>query len=268
MICENCKKEHNGSFGSGRFCGRSCANKRTHSDETKSKIGKSCLGKKYPNRKGKSWSNGVKFDRKIYTIQCKLCGNYFEKDICIKMYKSGLYLPICDSCRLIRKDEWLNNTSEVPYILRLYKIFLKRRKSILNKMKDISWEEAPKPEKYRRVFKEQENKCDICNIENWMNKDITFHMHHKDGNSGNNNRENLQYLCPNCHSQTDTYCANNNSQLKGFFENEITEFEFKEALLKSKNISQALDFLKLPPKQKYFKKARKILDNINNFITE
>lgn len=25
MICENCGKEHNGSFGSGRFCCKSCS---------------------------------------------------------------------------------------------------------------------------------------------------------------------------------------------------------------------------------------------------
>src|SRR6185369_12463669 len=28
MICEKCKTEHNGSYGSGRFCGRKCANSR------------------------------------------------------------------------------------------------------------------------------------------------------------------------------------------------------------------------------------------------
>ena len=38
MICENCGKEHDGSFGSGRFCCRSCANTRKHSEETKQKI--------------------------------------------------------------------------------------------------------------------------------------------------------------------------------------------------------------------------------------
>ena len=24
MVCENCGKEHNGSYGSGRFCSKSC----------------------------------------------------------------------------------------------------------------------------------------------------------------------------------------------------------------------------------------------------
>ena len=40
-ICEKCNKEHNGSFASGRFCSRSCANRKIHSEETKLKIGNS-----------------------------------------------------------------------------------------------------------------------------------------------------------------------------------------------------------------------------------
>ena len=40
MKCENCGREHDGTFGSGRFCSRSCANSRKHSKETKAKISK------------------------------------------------------------------------------------------------------------------------------------------------------------------------------------------------------------------------------------
>lgn len=39
-VCEKCGKEHNGSFGSGKFCSRGCANTRVHSKETKEKISK------------------------------------------------------------------------------------------------------------------------------------------------------------------------------------------------------------------------------------
>lgn len=45
MICENCKREHDGSFGSGRFCSRSCANRRVHSEETKQKMSDALIGK-------------------------------------------------------------------------------------------------------------------------------------------------------------------------------------------------------------------------------
>jgi len=49
------------------------------------------------------------------------------------------------------------------------------------------------------------NKCVVCNIEKWNGKDIIFELEHKDGNSENNDKENLCLICPNCHSQTNTY---------------------------------------------------------------
>lgn len=43
MNCENpkCNNDHDGSYGSGRFCSRSCANTNVHSEETKRRIGES-----------------------------------------------------------------------------------------------------------------------------------------------------------------------------------------------------------------------------------
>ena len=38
MICEKCKTVHDGTFGSGRFCSRSCANSRILTKKTKKKI--------------------------------------------------------------------------------------------------------------------------------------------------------------------------------------------------------------------------------------
>ncbi len=40
-ICGSCAQPHNGSFGSGKFCRRSCSNKRTFSKVSKEKIRKS-----------------------------------------------------------------------------------------------------------------------------------------------------------------------------------------------------------------------------------
>jgi Zn finger protein HypA/HybF involved in hydrogenase expression len=42
MKCERCNKDHDGSYGSGRFCSSSCARARVHSKETKDKISKKC----------------------------------------------------------------------------------------------------------------------------------------------------------------------------------------------------------------------------------
>ena len=68
----------------------------------------------------------------------------------------------------------------------------------------------------RRLFKEhiKENKCEICGITNWNGKPIQMELHHKDGNRTNHKLENLQILCPNCHSQTETFRAKNLSSMK------------------------------------------------------
>jgi len=50
-----------------------------------------------------------------------------------------------------------------------------------------------------------EYKCSICTISNWNTEFIALELDHIDGNNKNNNLINLRLLCPNCHSQTDTY---------------------------------------------------------------
>ena len=52
-------------------------------------------------------------------------------------------------------------------------------------------------------------KCSVCGIDNWCGKSIVLELEHKDGNSDNNHHNNLCLICPNCHSQTDTYKAKN-----------------------------------------------------------
>ena len=73
-ICENCGKHVTEIYGSGRFCSRSCANKRQHSEETKSKISKT-LKKKYPTQ-----SLPVrKPDKSTYKLECEFCHQKFKQ---------------------------------------------------------------------------------------------------------------------------------------------------------------------------------------------
>ena len=71
-------------------------------------------------------------------------------------------------------------------------------------------------------------KCEHCGITEWEGKLLTFDLHHKNGNNLDNRLENLQILCPNCHSQTNTYKGN---KLSAISEKRLVEYrKFKEAL--------------------------------------
>jgi len=49
-----------------------------------------------------------------------------------------------------------------------------------------------------------------CNIGGtWLGDTISLHLDHIDGDNTNNELNNLRFLCPNCHSQTSTYCGKN-----------------------------------------------------------
>lgn len=57
----------------------------------------------------------------------------------------------------------------------------------------------------RYLLEQQNNKCAHCGITEHNGKPLVLELEHKDGDSDNNRPENLECLCPNCHSQTPTY---------------------------------------------------------------
>lgn len=53
-----------------------------------------------------------------------------------------------------------------------------------------------------------EYQCDICGIKGiWNNKPLVLQLDHINGDNHDNRIENLRWVCPNCHSQTDTFCG-------------------------------------------------------------
>ena len=52
----------------------------------------------------------------------------------------------------------------------------------------------------------RKNICEFCGISSvWNGKELRMEIDHKNGNTFDNRSENLRILCPNCHSQTDTF---------------------------------------------------------------
>lgn len=44
--------------------------------------------------------------------------------------------------------------------------------------------------------------CQKCGLERWLDQLMPLELHHVNGNHGDNRDENLEILCPNCHSLT------------------------------------------------------------------
>lgn len=96
-------------------------------------------------------------------------------------------------------------------------------------------------------------KCECCGITEWLGNPIKLEVHHLDGDRLNNELDNLQLLCPNCHAYTETYCRKN---VNIHVEDEV----LAKALKDSPNIRQALIKVGMTPKGGNYTRARELIE--------
>ena len=129
------------------------------------------------------------------------------------------------------------------------------RKRALDKYLTTPFDSLGMENKRRRVFEEQNYCCNRCGISEWQGQPIRLEYEHKDGDSANNVRENVEGLCPNCHSLTDTYKGKN----KRTNQKKYSDAEYYEAYTSQKSIRQALLSLGLAGKGSNYNRMRRVI---------
>ena len=177
MICENCSLDHNGNYGSGRFCSEKCARgfaSKEKREEINIKISKTLGG-----------PNHIYIPKEQFCLYCgnKLKGNQkkFCSNTCSVEYKY-----------LININKWLLDVFDFSYSIKC-------------------------PSFIRRYLWEQhDGGCSRCGWKevNPLLKRPMLEVEHIDGDCLNHSYKNVVLLCPNCHTLTSTYRALNRGNPK------------------------------------------------------
>lgn len=87
---------------------------------------------------------------------------------------------------------------------------------------------------------EREWKCECCGLAEWQGKRLPLEVHHINGDRTDQRRENLQILCPNCHSITENWRAGNKGIISNKGKNKVSDKELLEAVHSEPSIAKAL----------------------------
>lgn len=63
--------------------------------------------------------------------------------------------------------------------------------------------------RYIKRFNLKPYVCECGQLPEWNNKLLVLQLEHKNGISNDHRLENIQWLCPNCHTQTSTFAGRN-----------------------------------------------------------
>ena len=120
------------------------------------------------------------------------------------------------------------------------------------KYEECEFDELGITNKKRRILEEQNQCCNRCKLSHWFEEKLSLELEHKDGNTKNNDRDNLECLCPNCHSLTKTWRGRNKSKI-------VSDEILLEAISKTSTIRKALILCGLSAKGANYKRVAKLM---------
>lgn len=103
------------------------------------------------------------------------------------------------------------------------------------------------------ICKLKQNKCECCGSVSWMGIDLCLELHHINGNNKDARIENLQLLCPNCHSITQNYRRFKDNHIQ------IDDEQLIESIKKSHNSKQALENVGLVGKGGNYVRVKRLI---------
>jgi len=149
----------------------------------------------------------------------------------------------------------MSSQQRMTFFKRLREIGKDARERAINSSLKVPTESLSYDRLRRRILHEQNYKCNICDISDWLGKPISLELEHKDGNNRNNKRENLEVLCPNCHSQTPTFRGRNPNNKKC----KVKDDELLASLVMNDfNIRKSLIAVGMTPKGGNYKRCHKL----------
>jgi hypothetical protein len=213
MKCEfvSCNTEHDGSYGSGRFCSLKCS--RAFST--------------FEKRKSINQKVSITLSKNSKTLINLINSNEVTKEEFIEAIFASttwrqaltkLGAKLCGSSYSFAKkcvNNWELSTSHF-FHPKDSNDWLKIRKG------ENKGKLAHHLKKIGRKYE-----CEECGLgDEWRGKKITLQVDHINGINYDHRPENLRFLCPNCHSQTSTFCWKNVKKNIGVSSNSKTsDFE-------------------------------------------
>lgn len=205
-VCLHCNKEleeeksnAGANYNVSKFCNINCSRKYFANIKTQKLISsldvKCCpnCNKELVPDENESYSS-FKI-RKFCNQSCSATYNNSRKP------KKEYFCEFCNK-KLKRKGKYCNGTCQQKYI---YSKYIERWEQGLEDGVKGSYETSEYIRRY--LYDKYENKCCKCGwneVNPYTNK-IPLEIEHIDGDYTNNKEENLELLCPNCHSLTATY---------------------------------------------------------------